>query len=161
MAGPKIHPLWFSEFIPVMFFVSSIFAGLSIVIIEASIATKVFSHVMDDEHRKTHRRILIGLARVCAGAMFAYLIMQVIVFIHGGDAAYMTGGMAAWWLVEIVGFTAIPAVLFVVALRRRRHLRRDLGPPLDHPPHAGPARAARVGQSRRRPARSETLGAAP
>lgn len=119
MAGPKIHPLWFSEFIPVMFFVSSIFAGLSIVIIEASIATKVFSHVMDDEHRKTHRRILIGLARVCAGAMFAYLIMQVIVFIHGGDAAYMTGGMAAWWLVEIVGFTAVPAVLFVVALRRR------------------------------------------
>ena len=27
MAKPKIHPLWYSEFIPVLFFVSSIFAG--------------------------------------------------------------------------------------------------------------------------------------
>jgi Ni/Fe-hydrogenase subunit HybB-like protein len=34
MAKDKIHPLWYSEFIPVLFFVSSIFAGLSMVIFE-------------------------------------------------------------------------------------------------------------------------------
>ena len=28
MAKPKIHPLWWTEFIPILFFVSSIFAGL-------------------------------------------------------------------------------------------------------------------------------------
>jgi Ni/Fe-hydrogenase subunit HybB-like protein len=43
MAKEKIHPLWYSEFIPVMFFVSSIFAGLSLVIFEGSISNKVFS----------------------------------------------------------------------------------------------------------------------
>src|SRR3990172_6289471 len=32
MAKGKIHPLWYSEFIPILFFVSSIFAGLSLVI---------------------------------------------------------------------------------------------------------------------------------
>ncbi|HET6558825.1 MAG TPA: NrfD/PsrC family molybdoenzyme membrane anchor subunit, partial [Prolixibacteraceae bacterium] len=31
MAKDKIHPLWYSEFIPMLFFVSSIFAGLSMV----------------------------------------------------------------------------------------------------------------------------------
>jgi Ni/Fe-hydrogenase subunit HybB-like protein len=36
MAKPKIHPLWYSEFIPVMFFVSSIYAGLSMIIFEGS-----------------------------------------------------------------------------------------------------------------------------
>ncbi len=38
MAKEKIHPLWYSEFIPVLFFVSSIFAGLSMVIFEGSIS---------------------------------------------------------------------------------------------------------------------------
>ena len=32
MAKPKVHPLWYSEFIPVLFFVSSIFAGMAMVI---------------------------------------------------------------------------------------------------------------------------------
>jgi Ni/Fe-hydrogenase subunit HybB-like protein len=41
MAKPKIHPLWYSEFIPILFFVSSIFAGLSMVIIEGTISRKV------------------------------------------------------------------------------------------------------------------------
>ena len=31
MAKDKIHPLWYNEFIPILFFVSSIFAGLSMV----------------------------------------------------------------------------------------------------------------------------------
>ncbi|MBS0011037.1 MAG: polysulfide reductase NrfD, partial [Bacteroidales bacterium] len=43
MAREKIHPLWYSEFIPILFFVSSIFAGLSMVIFEGSISYKVFS----------------------------------------------------------------------------------------------------------------------
>jgi Ni/Fe-hydrogenase subunit HybB-like protein len=34
MAKDKIHPLWYSEFIPIMFLVSSVFAGLSMVIFE-------------------------------------------------------------------------------------------------------------------------------
>ncbi len=38
MAKEKIHPLWYSEFIPILFFVSSIFAGLSMVIFEGSIS---------------------------------------------------------------------------------------------------------------------------
>ncbi|PKN56425.1 MAG: hypothetical protein CVU56_16155 [Deltaproteobacteria bacterium HGW-Deltaproteobacteria-14] len=119
MAGPKIHPLWFSEFIPILFFVSSIFAGLSMVIVEGSISRKVFNGAMDEEHRKSHRAILLGLSRICAGTMIAYLMMQVIAFVHGHDGASLTGAMGAWWLVEILGFTALPCVLFIVALRRQ------------------------------------------
>lgn len=32
LAPGKLHPLWYSEFLPLFFFVSSIFAGLSMVI---------------------------------------------------------------------------------------------------------------------------------
>src|SRR3989339_1587166 len=50
MAKVKIHPLWYSEFIPILFFVSSIFAGLSMVIFEGSISSKVFKSRMLAEH---------------------------------------------------------------------------------------------------------------
>jgi len=46
-------------------------------------------------------------------------MMQVIAFVHGHDGASLTGAMGAWWLVEILGFTALPCVLFIVALRRQ------------------------------------------
>jgi len=38
MAKEKIHPLWYNEFIPILFLVSSVFAGLSMVIFEGSIS---------------------------------------------------------------------------------------------------------------------------
>ena len=42
MAKAKIHPLWYSEFIPILFFVSSIAAGLSMIIVEGTISHRVF-----------------------------------------------------------------------------------------------------------------------
>lgn len=118
MAGPKIHPLWFTEFIPILFLVSSVFAGLSVVILQGSISLRVFRSAMDDEHRQSHRPIVLGLARICAGALVVYLMMQVIAFVHGQHAEHLTGPMGTWWLVEMLGFTALPLVLFVVALKR-------------------------------------------
>src|SRR5512147_741289 len=50
MAKEKVHPLWYSEFIPVMFFVSSIFAGLSMVIFEGSITHKVFANQISEKN---------------------------------------------------------------------------------------------------------------
>ena len=63
MAKDKIHPLWYSEFIPVMFFVSSIFAGLSMVIFEGSISHKVFSNQISEKNHKAHNGIIIGCQR--------------------------------------------------------------------------------------------------
>ena len=42
MAKWKIHPLWYTEFIPLLFFVSSIFAGLSVVIFIGTVSFRVF-----------------------------------------------------------------------------------------------------------------------
>ncbi len=70
MAKDKIHPLWYTEFIPVFFFVSSIFAGLSMVIFEGTISHKVFADQIDPDHRESFDHILIGLGKGCAGALF-------------------------------------------------------------------------------------------
>ena len=119
MTEPKLHPLWYSEFIPILFFVSSIFAGLSLVIFEGSITHKVFHHRAGAELHRSHDRILVSLARIAGGAMFVYLALEVIKLVHGQKWQYLEGGWGAWYLVEILGCVALPMALFIAGSRRR------------------------------------------
>ncbi len=117
MAKDKIHPLWYSEFIPILFLVSSIFAGLSMVIFEGSISHKVFSDQISDKNHKAEKGILHGLSMICAGAMFAYFFLQFLVFIHGKNWTYLNTPMGYWFLLEMIGFVLIPMMLFFYSYR--------------------------------------------
>ncbi|NHZ85557.1 MAG: hypothetical protein GWP19_06720 [Planctomycetia bacterium] len=117
MASDKIHPLWYSEFIPILFFISSIFAGLSMVIFEGSISHKVFSDYLSHDDHKNYDGIILGLAKVCAVAMFVYLFAKLIVLIHGQHWELLNTKMGLWYLVEVIGFVLIPFILFVFSVR--------------------------------------------
>jgi len=117
MAKDKIHPLWYSEFIPIMFFVSSIFAGLSMVIFEGSISHKVFFKQISEKNHRAQKGIILGLSKICAGAMFAYFFLQLLVFIHGQNWTFLNSPMGYWWLLEMVGFVLLPMILFFVSYR--------------------------------------------
>ena len=117
MAKEKIHPLWYSEFIPIMFLVSSVFAGLSMVIFEGSVTHKVFNGEVDQNHRKSRKSIVHGLSKICAGAMFAYFAMQMLVFIHGQHWGLLNTPMGRWWMLEIFGFVVVPMIMFFYSYR--------------------------------------------
>ncbi|MDP2469768.1 MAG: NrfD/PsrC family molybdoenzyme membrane anchor subunit [Candidatus Palauibacterales bacterium] len=117
MARDKVHPLWYSEFIPIMFLISSVFAGLSMVIFEGSISHKVFHHRLGRDLKRRHSEIVLGLARICAGTLLVYVFLQVIVFVHGQRWAFMLTGWGSWYLVENVGFVLLPLVLFLAGIR--------------------------------------------
>lgn len=112
MAKPKIHPLWYSEFIPILFFISSIFAGLSLVIVLESLGRGVFKNHMSSHHLDRHQPIMISLGRICSFSMFVYLTMVILVFLHGKDYMYMNTPWGYWFLVEVVGFVLIPCLIF-------------------------------------------------
>ena len=119
MAEPKLHPLWYSELIPVLFFVSSIFAGLSMVIFEGSISHRVFRDRLGPELREKHDAIVFGLSRIAGGAMFVYFFLELVKLVHGQKWAYLAGGWGLWYLLEIVGFVLIPMFMLLVGGRRR------------------------------------------
>jgi Ni/Fe-hydrogenase subunit HybB-like protein len=119
MAREKIHPLWYSEFIPILFFVSSIFAGLSMVIFEGSISQKVFFNIISDKNHRSHNGILHGLSKICAFTLMVYLALQVVVFVHGKHWQYLDSRMGAWYLTEIIGFVIVPMVLYFISYRTR------------------------------------------
>ena len=118
MAKVKIHPLWYSEFIPILFLVSSVFAGLSMVILEGSISHKVFSDQISKKNHASHNGILHGLSGICAFAMFAYLFLQILNFIHSKNWSLINTPMGYWFLFEMIGFVLIPMLLFFYSYRK-------------------------------------------
>jgi len=117
MAKDKIHPLWYSEFIPILFFVSSIFAGLSMVIFEGSISHKVFSDQISEKNHHSQNSIVHGLSKICAVTMFAYFFLQFLVFIHTKRWDLINTPMGYWYLTELIGFVFIPMCLFFYSYR--------------------------------------------
>jgi Ni/Fe-hydrogenase subunit HybB-like protein len=118
-APSKIHPLWYSSNIPVLFFISSMFAGFSMIIIESMFTHRIFSDRLDEAHRASHNKILLGLAKGSASVMAAYLFLKVIDLTHGHQLGLLLTPMGYWYLVEVAGFTLLPLVLYVVAIRHQ------------------------------------------
>jgi Ni/Fe-hydrogenase subunit HybB-like protein len=113
MAKPKIHPLWYSEFIPILFFISSIFAGISMVIVEGSISTRVFRERVGSELEHSHESILRGLSRIAGVVMVVYLFLQGINFVHGQLWRELHGFYGAWYLFELIGLVLLPMWLLL------------------------------------------------
>lgn len=122
MAKNKIHPLWYSEFIPVLFFVSSIFAGLSMVIVEGSISHRFFKYKMGTNLKERHDSILLGLAKICAVVMFVYLFLKALVLVHGMHWDLLFTGYGILYLIEVLGFVALPMILFAQAVKNNKTL---------------------------------------
>jgi Ni/Fe-hydrogenase subunit HybB-like protein len=113
MAKPKIHPLWYSEMIPLLFFVSSIFAGLSLVIVEGSLSHRIFESRVGARLRHSHEDIMLGLARIAGGTMFVFLFLEGMKILHGRLWGEIRGGWGAWYLFEILGLVALPMMLLL------------------------------------------------
>ena len=101
-----------------MFFVSSIFAGLSMVIFEGSISHKVFFDQISEKNHKAHNNIINGLSKICAVTMFAYFFLQLLVFVHGKHWDLLNTPMGYWYLLEMFGFVLLPMSLFFYSYRR-------------------------------------------
>ncbi len=116
MAPTKVHPLWYTN-LPVLFFVSSIFGGLSMVIVESSISHKVFQ--VDPEHHASFDDIVVGLGKAAAGTLFLYFTLKIISIAHGNHWHLLNTSMGHWYLVELIGFVVIPCLLFTYGVRTR------------------------------------------
>jgi Ni/Fe-hydrogenase subunit HybB-like protein len=119
MAKPKIHPLWWSEFIPILFFVSSIYAGLAMIIFEGTISHRVFKHLIDPRSHHSFDDIIFGLAKGAAITMFVYYFFKALLFIHDQQWDLLNDGWGYWYLVEVLGFVLVPGLMFAFGFRNR------------------------------------------
>ena len=119
MAKGKIHPLWYSEFIPILFFVSSIFAGLAMVIMEGTISQRVLKDHIDEEHKASHDDIIIGLAKFASVAIFVYYFFKLLTFLHNKQWTMLNDFWGLWYVIEVGCFVLIPGCLFAFGVKHR------------------------------------------
>lgn len=112
MAKEKIHPLWYHSYLPLMFVVSSVFAGIALIILEGSISRTVFAGQYPANDKENYNKILKTLAKISAAAMFLYFFMTVIIFVHEQNWTYLSTNLGAWYLLEVLGFVLVPLLLY-------------------------------------------------
>ena len=121
MAKSKIHPLWYSEFIPILFFVSSIFAGLCMVIMEGTISHRVLKDHIDPDHHASHDEIIIGLAKFASVAIFVYYFFKLLTFLHNKQWTMLDDFWGFWYILEVVGFVLIPGCYVGLWCKKQKH----------------------------------------
>jgi Ni/Fe-hydrogenase subunit HybB-like protein len=119
IAPSKLHPLWYSQYIPVFFFVSSIVAGLSMVILEGSLTHRYFADKMDETHLREKEDVVFGFGKAASFVLAAYFAIKVFGITMDNNWHYLSTGYGAWFLVELLGFVALPCLLYSVGVRDR------------------------------------------
>jgi Ni/Fe-hydrogenase subunit HybB-like protein len=116
----KLHPLWYSEYIPLFFFMSAVVGGLAMTIIESSVSHRIFSQHVRNHDPGHLDRVTIGLGKATSVTLFAYFFMKVIGLAHGNNWSYLDTGYGYWYLVEVLGFVLIPAFALMYAVQNNR-----------------------------------------
>jgi Ni/Fe-hydrogenase subunit HybB-like protein len=116
LAGPRLHPLWNTPLLPLLFLVSCIGMGFAAVVLEGALSARLTG-------RRMETRMLAGVARAALPVFYAYVILRV------GDLAWrgQLQGLLAFdlyavlTLIELALFTA---PLIMLASERQR---QDIG----------------------------------
>ena len=119
IAPSKLHPLWYSPYIPVFFFISAIIAGLSMVIFESTLSHHYFADKMDEAHLKEKDEIARGFGKAASLVLAGYFIIKVIGISEANNWHYLSTPYGVWFLVELLGFVALPCFLYAIGVREK------------------------------------------
>jgi Ni/Fe-hydrogenase subunit HybB-like protein len=120
IAPSKMHPLWYSGFMPLFFLLSSLFAGLSMVVVEGGLAHRFMRGSTDDRHARDADRAIPACGKGASLFMFAYCIIKCLELVAGDKLQYLSSGCGVWFLLELAGGVALPAVMYCIGVRKKR-----------------------------------------
>ncbi len=113
----KLHPLWYSSYIPIFFLSSSIYAALAMVIVVSTLSARFLKARCDEEFLSTLPKLTLGLAQGAAVGMYVYFVFKVIGVAHDNNWHYLTTPYGYWFLLEVLGFVIAPALVLTYAVK--------------------------------------------
>jgi Ni/Fe-hydrogenase subunit HybB-like protein len=101
----KLHPLWYSPLLPVFFFISSIAAGMAMVIFESGLSSRAFGRALEFD-------LLRQISRVMAVTLGVYLLLRFQDLGWRGQIAQIWTPRSETWLFWLeTALLAVPMVL--------------------------------------------------
>jgi Ni/Fe-hydrogenase subunit HybB-like protein len=109
----KLHPLWYTQLLPLFFYVSAIGAGIGMVILESYLSQRAFGHHLAVD-------LLEPLARAMVVVLGIYGLMRMQVVLRNGSFVELRHPTYEGWMfmVEMVLGVLLPVLL--LAFRRIR-----------------------------------------
>jgi len=103
----KLHPLWWTAILPIMFFVSALAVGLAMIILESSLSSRYFQRGLE-----TH--LLEKLARAIPVVLGIYFVLKFGEIAIAGELSYLfsSGWMSVLFWAEILLGVVAPIVWF-------------------------------------------------
>ncbi len=108
IAPYKLHPLYWSELLPILFLTSAIAVGFPVVILESTLAGRAFD-------RKPEMHILTPLAAMAPYLLGSYIAFRVGDMLYRGSYVFLFDGSAAsimFWI-EFGLLTIVPCCMFM------------------------------------------------
>jgi formate dehydrogenase iron-sulfur subunit len=110
----KLHPLWWTPLLPVMFYLSAIAVGFAMVIFEATLSSRAFR--LPEE-----REALSGMSRLLFWALLVYLVLKLADIAARG----VLPQLFSWYGLLLLAELAV-GVIAPLALLSRRWVRQDM-----------------------------------
>ena len=105
----KLHPLWYTPLLPVLFFVSALAAGLAMTLFESTMSARHFNHALE-------KPLLLAIGRVLLIVLVVYNILRVHDLFHTGSYRYalQLGYESSMFWLEIVLTLVAPIALLLI-----------------------------------------------
>ena len=114
IAVDKLHSLWYNPLLPLLFWISAIFSGLSIIILEATMTHKWLGQEDESE-------LLETLARIIPWVIGVYILVKAYaLFFLSQGPFFDRPGMVALFAVETIAGVFVPFFMFI-----RKKVRTD------------------------------------
>lgn len=110
----RIHPLWYSSIQPLLFFISAVALGMSMVITESLVTSWLY-------RRKSEIDILQKLARVIPGLLVLYLLLRLgELYLKQNLLSNLTlSWESTLFITELLISVVIPSILFIIPRIRK------------------------------------------
>jgi Ni/Fe-hydrogenase subunit HybB-like protein len=118
LAPGKVHPLWFSSYIPVLFLSSSVCAALSMVIVVSTLASRFLKDKCGKSFLDNLPRLTLGLGKGAAIAIYVYFAIKVIALAHDSNWHLLNTGYGYWYLVELFLLVLAPALIYSIGVKK-------------------------------------------
>lgn len=127
LAPGKLHPLWYSSYIPVLFLCSSIYAALAMVIVVSTLAARFLRDKAGNAFLDNVGHLTLGLGKGAAIGMYIYFALKIIAVMHDDNWSLLATPYGKWFLVEVLGFVVLPAVILTRGVKLRSVLTVRVG----------------------------------
>jgi Ni/Fe-hydrogenase subunit HybB-like protein len=114
----KLHPLWYSSHLPLLFFSSAIYAAMSFAMLLAFAAVRYFRDKCDDAFLRSVPSLTLSLGKGAALSMYVYLALKILALAQDARWGLLFTPYGYWYLVELLGFVVGPMILFTIGIKK-------------------------------------------